>query len=67
VPAVGTLIVARLTMELYPLRYGEFLGGWAFATGVGALRNALLVALLVGALVRLSQLAFARKVPSVKS
>lgn len=67
VPAVGTLIVARLTMELYPLRYGEFLGGWAFATGVGALRNALLVALLVGALVRLSQLAFARKVPSLES
>ncbi|MGW2093690.1 glycosyltransferase 87 family protein [Promicromonospora sukumoe] len=64
VPAVGTLIVARLTMEIYPLRYGEFLGGWAFATSVGALRNALLVALLVGAIIRLSQLAFARKVPT---
>jgi hypothetical protein len=64
VPAVGTLIVARLTMEIYPLRYGEFLGGWTFATSVGALRNALIVALLVGAVIRLAQLAFARKAPT---
>ncbi|WP_285107882.1 glycosyltransferase 87 family protein [Promicromonospora sp. MEB111] len=64
VPAVGTLVVARLTMEIYPLRYGEFLGGWPLATSVGALRNVLLVALLVGAIIRLSQLAFARKVPT---
>lgn len=55
-PALGTLVVARLTMEIYPIRYGEFLGGWPLATTVGALRNALLVALLVGAVVRLVQL-----------
>lgn len=63
-PALGTLVVARLTMEIYPLRYGEFLGGWPLATTVGAVRNLLLVALLVGAIVRLAQLAFARQVAS---
>ncbi len=60
-PALGTLLVARLTMEIYPIRYGEFLGGWPFATSVGALRNALLVALLVGAVVRLVQVARSRQ------
>ncbi|WP_423462953.1 hypothetical protein ACO229_23390 [Promicromonospora sp. MS192] len=60
-PALGTLIVARLTMEIYPIRYGEFLGGWPLATTVGALRNALLVALLIGAVVRLVQLARTRR------
>ena len=59
-PALGTLLVARLTMEIYPIRYGEFLGGWPFATTVGAVRNALLVALLVGAVVRLVQVARSR-------
>ena len=56
-PALGTLLAARLTMEIYPLRYGEFLGGQALATSVGAVRNLLLVALLAGAVVRLVQLA----------
>lgn len=60
-PALGTLIVARLTMEIYPIRYGEFLGGWPLATTVGALRNALLVALLVGAVVRLVQVVRTRR------
>ena len=64
VPALGTLVVARLTMEIYPLKYGEFLGGWPLATSVGALRNALLVALLVGAVVRLVQVALSRQVTS---
>nr|BFF20007.1 hypothetical protein GCM10025730_35280 [Promicromonospora thailandica] len=63
-PALGTLIVARLTMEVYPIRYGEFLGGWPLATTVGAVRNALLVALLVGAVVRLVQLARTRRTVS---
>ncbi|MDR7383616.1 glycosyltransferase 87 family protein [Promicromonospora iranensis] len=63
-PALGTLVVARLTMEIYPLRYGEFLGGWPLATSIGALRNALLVALLVGAIVRLVQIAWARQTVS---
>ncbi|GAA4695567.1 Protein of unknown function (DUF2029) [Promicromonospora umidemergens] len=60
-PALGTLLVARLTMELYPLRYGEFLGGWPLATTVGAVRNVLLVALLVGAVVRLVQVLRSRR------
>ncbi|MEU4365512.1 hypothetical protein [Promicromonospora sp. NPDC023987] len=60
-PAFGTLLVARLTMELYPLRYGEFLGGWPLATTVGAVRNLLLVALLVGAVVRLVQVVRSRR------
>jgi hypothetical protein len=60
-PALGTLLVARLTMEIYPIRYGEFLGGWPLATTVGAVRNALLVALLVGAVVRLVQVARSRR------
>lgn len=60
-PALGTIVVARLTMELYPIRYSEFLGGWPLATSVGALRNALLVALLVGAVVRLIQVAWTRQ------
>ncbi|WP_369370102.1 hypothetical protein AB1046_14960 [Promicromonospora sp. Populi] len=59
-PALGTVIVARLTMEIYPLQYPEFLGGWPLATSIGALRNALLVALLVGAIVRLVQVARSR-------
>ncbi|MFC8799408.1 hypothetical protein ACFT2C_16865 [Promicromonospora sp. NPDC057138] len=63
-PAFGTLIVARLTMEIYPIRYGEFLGGWPLATTIGALRNALLVALLVGAVVRLVQVARSRRTTS---
>jgi hypothetical protein len=63
-PALGTLVVARLTMEIYPLQYGQFLGGWPLATSVGALRNLLIVALLVGAVVRLVQLAVARQVTS---
>ena len=63
-PALGTILVARLTMELYPLRYGEFLGGWPLATTVGAVRNVLLVALLVGAVVRLVQAARARRTVS---
>jgi hypothetical protein len=63
-PGLGALLVARLTMEIYPLRYGEFLDGWPLATSVGALRNVLLVALLVGAVVRLVQLAFARRATS---
>lgn len=63
-PALGTILVARLTMELYPLRYGEFLGGWPLATTVGAVRNVLLVALLVGAVVRLVQAAQARRTVS---
>jgi hypothetical protein len=60
-PALGTLLVARLTMEIYPLRYGEFLGGWPLATTVGAVRNVLLVALLVGAVVRLVQVVRSRQ------
>lgn len=63
-PALGTLLVARLTMEIYPIRYGEFLGGWPLATTIGAVRNALLVALLVGAVVRLVQVARTRKTVS---
>ncbi|GAB2469995.1 hypothetical protein GCM10027063_07980 [Promicromonospora xylanilytica] len=59
-PALGTLVAARLTMEIYPLRYGEFLGGWPLATTVGAVRNILLVALLVGAVVRLVQVVRSR-------
>ena len=60
-PALGTLLAARLTMELYPLRYGEFLAGWPLATTVGAVRNVLLVALLVGAVVRLVQVLRSRR------
>ncbi|GGM20119.1 hypothetical protein GCM10010102_14750 [Promicromonospora citrea] len=63
-PALGTLVVARLTMEIYPIRYGEFLGGWPLATTVGALRNALLVVLLVGVVVRLVQLTRTRRAVS---
>lgn len=63
-PALGTIVVARLTMEIYPLQYGEFLGGWPLPTMIGALRNALLVALLAGAVVRLVQLARSRQVTS---
>jgi hypothetical protein len=63
-PALGTLLVARLTMEIYPIRYGEFLGGWPLATSIGAVRNVLLVALLVGAVVRLVQVARTRRTPS---
>ena len=64
VPALGTLLVARLTMEIYPIRYGEFLGGWPLATSIGAVRNALLVALLVGAVVRLVQVIRTRRTSS---
>ena len=60
-PALGTIVVARLTMELYPLQYAEFLGGWPLATMIGAVRNALLVALLVGAVVRLIQVIRSRQ------
>lgn len=61
-PALGTVIAARLTMEIYPLQYGEFLGGWPLATSIGAVRNLLLVALLIGAIVRLVQVSRTRRV-----
>lgn len=63
-PALGTIVVARLTMEIYPLQYGEFLGGFPLATTIGALRNALLVALMIGAIVRLVQVAWSRRAVS---
>ncbi|GAB4086616.1 hypothetical protein GCM10028784_32460 [Myceligenerans cantabricum] len=56
-PAVGLLVVAYLTKEIFPVRYDEFLGGFPGMTLTGAVRNALLVALLLGALARLIQIA----------
>lgn len=66
-PALGLLLTAALTKMIFPARYGEFLGGFPEMTLVGAVRNALLVALLLGAVVRLVQIAAAadrRDVPA---
>lgn len=56
-PAVGAIVAARLTQEIFPRQYGEFLGAWPHMVWVGAARNTLLVLLLVGAVVRLVQVA----------
>ncbi|GAB2460516.1 glycosyltransferase 87 family protein [Xylanimonas ulmi] len=56
-PALGMLGVGVLTQTLYPIAYGEFLRGEVWMVVVPALRNLALVALLVGAVWRLGQLA----------
>ncbi|WP_344101244.1 glycosyltransferase family 87 protein [Myceligenerans crystallogenes] len=58
-PALGMLVTAYLTYLIFPVRYGEFLGGFQYMIVVGAVRNGLLVALLLGAIVRLVQIAVA--------
>ncbi|MBE1875096.1 glycosyltransferase 87 family protein [Myceligenerans pegani] len=58
-PALGLVVTAYLTKMIFPAHYGEFLGGFPEMTLVGAVRNALLVALLLGAVVRLVQIAAA--------
>ncbi|GAB3175044.1 hypothetical protein GCM10027059_48190 [Myceligenerans halotolerans] len=66
-PALGLIVTAILTKMIFPVRYGEFLGGFPEMTLVGAVRNALLVALLLGAVARLVQIAAAadrRDVPA---
>ncbi|RPF19674.1 glycosyltransferase family 87 protein [Myceligenerans xiligouense] len=66
-PALGLILTAILTKMIFPVRYGEFLGGFPEMTLVGAVRNGLLVALLLGAVVRLVQIAAAadrRDVPA---
>lgn len=66
-PALGLIVTAYLTKMIFPAHYGEFLGGFPEMTLVGAVRNALLVALLLGAVVRLVQIAAAadrRDVPA---
>lgn len=68
-PALGMLVVGALTQILYPLEYGRFIGGDPLMVVLPALRNVGLVALLVGALWRLGQLALHRvpRLPAVRS
>lgn len=58
-PALGMIVTAYLTYQIFPVKYGEFLGGFPEMITVGAVRNGLLVALLLGAIVRLVQIAAA--------
>jgi len=55
-PAVGVLVTAYATWLIYPMAYGEFLGGDPAMVAVGALRNLALVVLLAGAVWRIVQL-----------
>lgn len=55
-PAVGVLLTALATHLIYPVAYGEFLGGEPWMVAVGVLRNLALVVLLVGAVWRIVQL-----------
>lgn len=59
-PALGVLLTAYLTQEIYPRQYGEYLGGWPHMVWMGVARNGLVVLLLVGAVVRLVQVAVSR-------
>ncbi|MCL1870220.1 MAG: glycosyltransferase 87 family protein [Promicromonosporaceae bacterium] len=61
-PALGMLGVAALTQVLYPVAYGKFLDATPWMVVVPALRNLALVVLLVGAVVRLVQLASSSRV-----
>nr|WP_307816156.1 glycosyltransferase family 87 protein [Myceligenerans indicum] len=56
-PAIALIVTAYLTKLIFPVNYGEFLGGFPEMTLVAAVRNGLLVALLLGAVVRLVQIA----------
>jgi len=56
VPAAGLLGIALLTHLIYPIAYGEFIGGEARMIWVAAVRNILLVALLGIAVWRLEQI-----------
>ena len=55
-PAVGVLLTAFATYLIYPVAYGEFLGGEPWMVAVGAVRNLALVVLLMGAVWRIVQL-----------
>lgn len=55
-PAVGVLLAALGTQIVYPVAYGEFLGGQPAMVVVEGLRNLALVVLLVGAVWRIVQL-----------
>lgn len=55
-PALGLLVTAGLTQLIFPIYYGEFLGGFPEMILIGAVRNALVVALLLGAIARLVQI-----------
>ncbi|WP_164743412.1 glycosyltransferase 87 family protein [Microbacterium sulfonylureivorans] len=54
-PAVGALAAALLTQFVYPLLYDRLIVADAFAAGVLTLRNVLLIALLVWAIVRVAR------------
>ena len=54
-PAVAALGAALLTQLVYPLLYDRLIVADAFAAGVLTLRNALLIALLVWAIVRVAR------------
>ncbi|WP_125777867.1 glycosyltransferase 87 family protein [Antribacter gilvus] len=58
-PLLVALVIGRLTFEIFPAQYGEFLGGWPHMVWIGGIRNGLIVVLFLGAVVRLVQLALA--------
>lgn len=63
-PAAGLLVVAALTQVLYPIAYNGFLLGDPWIVVLEAVRNVLVVALLVGAVVRLVRLGLGQPQPT---